>query len=433
MSLLVKGVTSFLGLLDTPGSYSGVAGQIPRVRAAEDGLEFAPHSKFITTRVFDGATASPPTIWLSPFTMIPYWDLGYGQYHRLYGFLSIVHDGYIYVAGGYDGIGTTTDLHFRFNLATEKWERLADLPGDYRNFSTAFPVSGYHGGRIYYYAPYGPTNWRVLEYDITGNSWTWVGDAPDCPGNADEAVLYAAPDALYLYQTDRTEPAFSRFDRMDYATHVWTGLTKPPANPCHTGGLIGDEIYIVERAGDRRTFKYDKAGDSWTDQGQNCPTFLGAPGFYNEDQDAIWGATSPGPPAVYRYTPAGGWVHQFTAARDSMVWDWILRPSGKQGFFALYGLSGGGGGFTEPVSGGAIHEYTGTGIWELLTQHFDQGDLMIINVTTGVPVNVEANGALRFISTGMDTVYVIDSADYYFTLSKDYRFDGVEIYRSVWG
>jgi hypothetical protein len=33
----------------------------------------------------------------------------------------------------------------------------------------------------------------------------------------------------------------------------------------------------------------------------------------------------------------------------------------------------------------------------------------------------------------MDTVYVIDTADYYFTLSKDYRFDGVEIYRSVWG
>jgi len=197
--------------------------------------------------------------------------------------------------------------------------------------------------------------------------------------------------------------------------------------------LIGDEIYIVERAGDRRTFKYDKAGDTWADQGQNCPTFLGAPGFYNEDQDAIWGATSPGPPAVYRYTPAGGWIHQFTAARDSIVWDWILRPSGKQGFFALYGLSGGGGGFTEPVSGGAIHEYTGTGIWELLTLHFDEGDLMIINVTSGVPVNVEANGALRFVSTGMDTVYVVDSADYYFTLSKDYRFDGVEIYRSVWG
>ena len=85
------------------------------------------------------------------------------------------------------------------------------------------------------------------------------------------------------------------------------------------------------------------------------------------------------------------------------------------------------------MSGGSIHEYTGTGIWELLTQHFDEGDLMIINVNSGVPVNVEANGALKFISTGMDTVYVIDTADYYFTLSKDYRFDGITIWRSVWG
>ena len=433
MSLLVKGVNSFLALTDTPADYAGAAQRQARVNLAENALEFVIGSKFTTTRVFDGETASPPTIWLSPYTMIPYWDLGYGQYHRLYGYLAIVHNGYIYVAGGFDGIGTTTNLHFRFNLTTEKWERLANLPGHYRNFSTAFPISGYHGGKIYYYAPYGPTDWRVLEYDIAANVWTWVGDAPNCPGNADEAVLYATSDALYLYQTDRTEPAFSRFDKMDYATHAWTGLTKPPVNPCHTGGLIGDDIYIVERTGSRRTLAYNKASDSWLFTIHNCPTFLGAPGFYNEDHDAIWGATSPGPSAVYRFTPAGGWVHQFTTARNSMVWDWILRPAGKQGFFALYGLSGGSGGFTEPVSGGAIHEYTGTGIWELLTQHFEEGDLMIINVNSGVPVNVAANGALRFISTGMDTVYVIDTADYYFTLSKDYRFDGITIWRSVWG
>ena len=158
MSLLVKGVNSFLALTDTPADYVGAAQRQARVNLAENALEFVVGSKFTTIKVFDGETASPPTIWLSPYTMIPYWDLGYGQYHRLYGYLAIVHNGYIYVAGGFDGIGTTTDLHFRFNMTTEKWERLANLPGHYRNFSTAFPVSGYHDGKIYYYAPYGPTN-----------------------------------------------------------------------------------------------------------------------------------------------------------------------------------------------------------------------------------------------------------------------------------
>ncbi len=434
MSLLVKGVASFTGLVDTPAAYAGQAERIAAVNPAENGLEFRPHSKFATTRVFDGETASPPTIWLSPFTMIPYYDLGYGQYTRLYRYLACVYNGYLYVGGGYDGIGTHTNLHYRFNLTTEKWERLANVPNTAENYSMAFPISGVHADRIYYYAPYdsGGTADYVLEYDIAGDSWA-IRTPPASIGPAEEAVLYAASDALYLYRTDRNEPAFSSFVKMDYATHAWTTLTKPPVNPCHTGGLIGDEIFIVERTGSRRTMAYNKASDSWLNTIHNCPTFLGAPGFYNEDRDAIWGATYPGPPAVYRFTLAGGWVHQFTAARDSGVWDWIIRPAGKQGFFALYGVCGGMGSYSENVGGGAIHEYTGTGIWELLTQHYDEGDLMIINVTSGVPVNVEANGALRFVSKGMDTVYVIDTADYYFTLSKDYRFDGITIWRSVWG
>lgn len=40
MSLLIKGVTNFLGLTDTPASYAGAAGYIAKVKAALDGLEF---------------------------------------------------------------------------------------------------------------------------------------------------------------------------------------------------------------------------------------------------------------------------------------------------------------------------------------------------------------------------------------------------------
>ena len=431
MSLLTKGVSNFLGLMDAPDSYAGHAQKQARVNLTENALEFVVGSKFTTTKVFDGATASPPTIYLLPYTMIPYYDLGYGQFNRLYGFLAAVHDGYIYVAGGYNGIGTSTNLHFRFNLTTEKWERLANLPGDYRNFSTSYPVSGYHDGKLYYYAPYGPSDWKLLAYDIDGNSWA-VYTPPDCPGNPDEAVLFAASDALYLYQTDGTEPAFHTFDRMDYVTHAWTSLNAPPANPCHTGGVIDDELYIVERVGSRRTFKYDKVANSWADQVQNCPTFLGIPAHFIEDQDEIWGATYSLPSSVYKYTPAGGWVQQFTTARNTWPWDWILKPSGMAGWYALHGRSGEGNG-TEPVSGGAIQRYIDSGIWNLLKQHFEEGDLLIVNETSGVPVHIEANGALKFIANGLQTVYIIDTTDYVFTLDKDYRYDGLEIWRSVWG
>ena len=40
MSLLIKGVASFLGLSDTPKSYAGAAGYIAKVKSALDGLEF---------------------------------------------------------------------------------------------------------------------------------------------------------------------------------------------------------------------------------------------------------------------------------------------------------------------------------------------------------------------------------------------------------
>lgn len=40
MSLLIKGVTNFLGLTDTPASYSGQASKVAAIKATEDALEF---------------------------------------------------------------------------------------------------------------------------------------------------------------------------------------------------------------------------------------------------------------------------------------------------------------------------------------------------------------------------------------------------------
>ena len=432
MSLLVKGVTSFIELADTPVAYAGQAQRIAAVNLAEDALEFRPHSKFTTTKVFDGDTAVPPTIYFTPFGMIPYHDFseeGKGVYE--YG--AIVVGDHMYVFGGQSPGGPSeyTNLHYRYNFNTGLWEKRASLPV---NGHTDYfcPVVGYRGGKIYWACAYNGPNYykKILEYDPVPNTWMAIGDWPAI-GDFDELWMLAASDAIYLHQSDSSFG--QRFDKLDYATHVWTALTNM-GQRSKVAGLISDQIYAVGIDG--HTYKYDKVGNTWADQAQNCP--LGAAfnvgACYDETQSAVWVRSATIGAAIhYKYTPAGGWVAQFTAARHSYPWDWLLVRTNDRFMYALWGYGHVIGGQNEKVASGAIQRYEPASVWELLTQAFNEGDLLIMNQPGKVPVNVEKDGILKFISQGMETVYIVETGNYYFTLSKDFSLRGVEIWRSVWG
>lgn len=429
MSLLVKGVTSFLALTDTPAAYTGDAEKVAKVKATEDGVEFTTPGQFTKTKVFDGAVATPPTINYVPYTTVPYYDFDPDK--GLYRFFAVVVGDYIYVGGGRSPIGTGqyTNKFFRFNMKTEKWQRLADLPVNGHTF-VENSCAGYYNGKIYFACAWQDANWykKILEYTIATNSWSAVADWPALT-SVDEIVLITCSDALYLHQS---KSGSYRFDKMDYTTHAWTPLTDL-ADRTMVGGKIGDDVYCLSYASPALTYKYDKVGDSWADQGQNCPLASGG-ACYVEDADELWIRSFALDSACYKYTTAGGWVQQYTQARATYPWEWAVQPSGMEGFYGIWGVAVlYNAGQTEGIWSGSIQEYRTGGIWELLTQDFDQGDLMVMNVTSGVPVNVEKGGILRFISTGLDTVYVVEAGTYYFTLDKDYEFKGVEIYRSVWG
>jgi len=429
MSLLIKGVTEFLGLTDTPAAYAGKTTQLPRVKATEDGLEFAPGGKFTATKLFDGASASPPTIYTSPLTMLPNAIDSAGN--CLGGFAAIVVDDWLYAFGGkYGGTAIYEKRCYRYHLTGHYWERVSDLPVHVGFVSTeAQRHVCYHDSKIwvpiaYKYLPTGDY-FKILSYTIATDTWTVEADYPAGDHWSLECI-FACSDFLYLHQWNGG--ADRRFDRMDYTTKVWTSKTAIGAGP-RVSGKISDEIYGAITTDD--TYKYDKAGDSWVAQSQPMPAgYYGA--TFDETGAAIWAIGVGGSPPyhAYRYTPAGGWVQQYQQARDCDYWSHAL-VSTKTG--AVYFLWDGTPTGTEPVVGGSIHTYEDWGVWKLLSQAFNAGDLLILYEQAGIPVVVEKNGVLLFVGSGLDTVYMVQTGTYLFSLSKDFEMTSVQIWRSVWG
>ncbi|MBA7647310.1 hypothetical protein ES703_55082 [subsurface metagenome] len=419
------GVDTFTGLLDTPDSFAGQANKLTRVNAGQTALEFAAHSKFTKTKVFDGSEATPSTWYYQPWTMTPYWlNITDG---RLSGFGAIIINDNLYVFGGRYGGGATEIQNgcYKFNLTTERWTKLANLPAAAYNIEEQTSQASYNNGKIYWGVTNNQDYKKLLEYTIASDSWA-VYDLPAVAGTYGKVMCSACTDNLYVV----IQASAHYLYEFDYVGHGWTVKTAPPGQP-RCLGKIGDEVYLVLFNG--VTYKYNKAAPAWDDQSQDCPiSAVGA--SYDEDELAMW-VTEGNITGhkVYRYTPAGGWVLQFTNTRLNIEWAHCLIPregTTKLAYFVFHfnGTEKG-----ESFMGGAVSKYESSGAWKLLSQAFSQGDLMIINETQGVPVACELNGALRFIATGLNTICVIDTGTYLFSLSKNFDFAGVDIYRSVWG
>lgn len=429
------GVDLFTGLLDTPGSYVGAAAKIAKVKASLDGLEFAVISKFTTTKVFDGATASPPTIYFSPLTLCPHHAFYQQQEDGIRAFGALVVGDYIYMFGGKSATGTAhyTNLHYRFNITTHLWEKRANVPVS-GNTKEWLPVTGHHDGKIYWACQSNSSGdyKKILEYTIATDTWAVVADFP-VQTDLDELWMVCCSDALYLHQS--SSDFGQRMDKMDYTTKAWTACAADWRS--HNACVIGDEIYAVNRI-TMDTYLYNKSPvDTWTDTGYDLPAAVGISSgcCYDEAEEEWWlrDSVALGSCPHWKFTPAAGWVLQFTGARHSYPWDWCLRRNTDKKLYCLWGYCAVIGGQNEPIASGSIQAYEPATVWELLTQTFNAGDLMILDIYSGVPVKVEKDGKLYIVSDGMSVVYVVDTGSYYFTLSKNFDMKGVDIYRSVWG
>lgn len=99
------------------------------------------------------------------YTQLPWGRMGH---------VSVVSGNYLYVAGGaLDGTPTYTNRLDRFNLTTNTWQRMADLP-----LAWKFGDGCVANGKIYLFGgqPAGgndasPTLFHVFVYDIATNTW----------------------------------------------------------------------------------------------------------------------------------------------------------------------------------------------------------------------------------------------------------------------
>jgi hypothetical protein len=440
MSLLVKGVNSFLELQDTPASYGGEANKTVRVKSTEDCMEFYPFSKFTLSHVFDGGTATPSTHYFIPFTLIPYWAKA--PVGEISGFGAVVVNNNIYVFGGRYGPGGSyfNECH-KFNLTTQRWEKLANMPAPAYAINPRSGAASYNpnNGKIYWVCKDNAANEKLYEYDIAGDSWASYSLPSIGGGGVNSAMCCACSDYCYVHQNNYFGGQNNKMYAFDYMAHTFTAKTSPASttNQVCQWGKIGDEIYATVSGSPYPTYKYDKALDSWINQGQPHPSLIGNNGgaCFVEDENAMWAVQAGSTTfAVYRYTTTGGWVTLFTNTRSQREWDICLVPSGHTSDLAymlwgIFGLSYG----SMPFAGGTIAKYTGSAVWYLYGGSFSQGDLIIIHEWGGVPVNIERNGVLLAVCDGMNVYYVVEAGTYRFTLSKDYDFAGVDIYRSVWG
>ena len=422
------GVDVFTGLLDTPGSYAGQSGKLPFIKLTEEGLEFLDPDAFATTKVFDGSTASPPTIYSSPLTAIPY-AFANGIRGVYENFTLVVGD-WLYSFGGMYLTTAYTNKCYRFHLTAHYWEKLTSMPVNGHS-PYKCQCAGHHAGKIYCAVLFADANFdaHVRSYDIANNSWADEGVFSKLSA-VSEMWIACASDNLYLHQSHATWG--QRFDSMDYGTKAWTARTSLTARG-KIASLIGDEIYAVDYSG--ATFKYNKpATDTWTDQAQACPMPTGC-GCNDETEAALWTSHPTAVPyTAYRYTTAGGWVTQYAESRQTRAPDTHLVATLTGKVYLVFGYSGSGQGTdSEWVAGGCIHYYEPSGVWKLLTQSFNISDLLSLYEDAGIPVVVEKDGKPLFIGSGMDTVYIVATGSYLFSLSQDFDKQSVQIWRAVWG
>ena len=109
---------------------------------------------------------------------------------------TMLWDGIIYVAGGYDG-GGEVDTLYAYNIASDTWTTLAPMPQ-----ALYAPGFGAINGKLYIAGGYafGAVFNTLQIYDIATDTWTTGPDVPQRVGYGGSTVFNDGPgEKLYLY------------------------------------------------------------------------------------------------------------------------------------------------------------------------------------------------------------------------------------------
>lgn len=185
-----------------------------------------------------------------------------------------VIDGRIHVVGG-GGVNGATDLHLRYTPATDTWDTLKPVP-----YLAQQPGGGTINGKLHYFGGGYPNSGTRLNdhyvFDVTSNTWTKLADVPIPRVIHKTAVL---GDSMYVLSG---QPDKKRVDVYNAKTKTWTKYKDLPDNNFWYSGITTyqDKIYRFGGGGSisatTSAHVYTPGSDAWSSL-QALPNALHAP------------------------------------------------------------------------------------------------------------------------------------------------------------
>ncbi|MBA3471521.1 MAG: hypothetical protein H0T53_17945, partial [Herpetosiphonaceae bacterium] len=193
-------------------------------------------------------------------------------------------NGKLYVIGGFiNDAAQTSNVVEAYDLASNTWQRLADMPEAISHApvivdgSTIYVLGGYVGDNP------GPSSSRVWKFNTLTNSWSAGPDLPGGRGGAGAALL--GRNLHYFGGATRSAGLFDEIDRANHYvlnldTGIWTSAADLPNPRNHMvavslNGKIyalgGQYTYLEESTSQGQVDVYDPTANTWS-RAANLPT-----------------------------------------------------------------------------------------------------------------------------------------------------------------
>ena len=170
-----------------------------------------------------------------------------------------VLNGRIFVIGGYNSSGNSTDTVEVFDPTNSQWSSAAPLP-----IVTNHNAAAVAAGKLY---ALGGTSNRVFVYDPQQNTWTDVAPMRFQHGNTPAVAVIN--DHLYVAGgTDAAGATINELEVYDPVANAWTRLAAMNVPRNHTaGGAINGKFYVVGGRGSAEAANalevYDPQTNTW--------------------------------------------------------------------------------------------------------------------------------------------------------------------------
>ena len=188
-----------------------------------------------TTRIYDISTDS--------------WTTGAPMPSTLSDMATVLWNGIVYIAGGYNGTDDVNTL-YAYDIAADTWTTLAPMPQ-----AMDSPGFGAINGKLYIasgYAGQGELNTLYI-YDVATNMWTTGANTPQTAGSCGSAVVNGQ---MYLF--GGSFPPVSTTQIYDPPSNTWnTGPNMNVSRFLFYGTTMGDDSVVAPGGAESNAFPID--------------------------------------------------------------------------------------------------------------------------------------------------------------------------------